>query len=1121
MERMEQKIKRLIRVAGKRTTAVVLALLMVVSMLPVVWPSVSAADYVCGLEEHTHSEECAEAACEKAEHAHTDSCYPAEEPDSEVTERVEAEKNIPVIPVSGSDAKDAVVSAGDVSGSDVSGSDIDLIEAFPVFAQSAAVDGVVVSVSAPIGVFPAGAELSVSKVSASTQSQVDALIGEADDSFTFDIKVLLDGEEIQPDTAYGEVSVRFSLDVPANAEVEVYHIDDGMTEADAMAPVVGDNSVAVVTDSFSVFTVTFTYGEDGTYELEWEYDKTNSVKLSEILAGLGVTDEVTAVTSSAADTVSAVQNGTDWDITMVKPFVSTSPVTLTVTTAGGDVTVELTSNLKYAGTSGTCSWVVTNAPDYIMTIFPTDGLSGTLEVRQSDPWSLGNPGWGWGAANSAIYSGGSPRADVKKVIVKPGVKAVGHTNYLFCFNSCKEIDINALDVSEVTDFSSTFSSGAIQNIDISNWDITNATTMNGMFNGTGIKSSADINFGDYKELPNLKSIKQMFRDCNSLTSFDFSDFNLDTRAVEDMSILFNSCDTLKSVNLTGLVTDNVTNMSSLFMYCEKLEEVNWGNINTQNVTNFSCMFTYCSSLPSIDLSKLDTSNGTDFSAMLANCSSLTELDLTSLNLSNATDTQAIIGTRSHIMKYEIPASWKSSHDSQYYNDYYRPPYYGSDKGHNVIKVANGTLSYIPDKASYYYVESVTIHDNGVDTVVNLEDYPESYPYFTGDMTATVIFGKPITITFKDSVDEAEIDVVSGIIKGTPFEVPDTPAHEGLEFLYWSAERNGETEIDLNTIGTDMTVWAVYGADITYAAGTDAPTAAADALPEADSVIYGTKYTAEAPEAITGYAFDGWYTDADCTAAFTDGTAIEKDTTLYGKWTVEQFTVTFKDSTDDSTIGEVTVDSNTAATAPAAPTHEDLEFVRWATEKNGETEADLTAVTEDMTVWAVYKEPRDSITGAPSVVFDKASKTFETNEEIKFKAVGFWADSTTTDFIDGDERYVPLNWHHADPSGDFGGKTAPTDTYTGSFKQSSAGTYTLKVEFRKYVYEDGAWVDKGIVTVDTQYKVTAPSGGSTIVPDTGDHGVSGTVALYVLQIAILSALLCVFSAKKLRKTGEAE
>ena len=78
---------------------------------------------------------------------------------------------------------------------------------YPAFRpKPATVDGVVVKVSAPEGVFPEGATLSVKKVPVYAQRQVDAAIDtEREDgktvavSYTFDISVLsAAGEELQP-----------------------------------------------------------------------------------------------------------------------------------------------------------------------------------------------------------------------------------------------------------------------------------------------------------------------------------------------------------------------------------------------------------------------------------------------------------------------------------------------------------------------------------------------------------------------------------------------------------------------------------------------------------------------------------------------------------------------------------------------------------------------------------------------------------------------------------------------------------------------------------------------------------------------------------------------------------
>ena len=394
----------------------------------------------------------------------------------------------------------------------------------------------------------------------------------------------------------------------------------------------------------------------------------------------------------------------------------------------------------------------------------------------------------------------------------------------------------------------------------------------------------------------------------------------------------------------------------------------------------------------------------------------------------------------------------------------------------------------------------------------------TYADFTGDSKATIVFAPAKTVTFEDNGTEVDEQIVAqGGDANDPYADSSRIIGEiGMHFIGWDKI--------FKNVQENITVYALYELNdyvLTFdengGAGTMAPVAfkygTAQNLPE-------NAFTRE------GHTFTEWNTKADGSGdAYADKASVknltdEHDVTvkLYAQWDINRYTVTFMDSADDSKLGEETVDYGTAATAPSVPSS----VIGWATEKNGKTEADLSKVTEDMNVWAIY---RAAYTGAPSVVLEKKSKSYDVNEEIKFKAIGFWADSKTTDFVDGDERYVPTNWHHADPSGDFGGKTAPTADYSDSFKQTKAGDYTLKVEFAKSVYEDGTWVDDGTVTVETEYKVVAPSGGSSNGgsaegPKTGDNN-GALIALYVLQIAMLVALACFVFMNKAKRTADSK
>ncbi len=131
----------------------------------------------------------------------------------------------------------------------------------PAFSQFSVVGGIRISVEAPEGVFPEGSLLRVRQISASEENRIGEAIGggEEVETLSFDITITdKDGNEIQPDTEKGEVTVTFSgLDMDPDNEVRVYHFDDLLSNAeDVFADVdTGEKTVRVNAESFSVYTV--------------------------------------------------------------------------------------------------------------------------------------------------------------------------------------------------------------------------------------------------------------------------------------------------------------------------------------------------------------------------------------------------------------------------------------------------------------------------------------------------------------------------------------------------------------------------------------------------------------------------------------------------------------------------------------------------------------------------------------------------------------------------------------------------------------------------------------------------------------------------------------------------
>ena len=112
---------------------------------------------------------------------------------------------------------------------------------------------------------------------------------------------------------------------------------------------------------------------------------------------------------------------------------------------------------------------------------------------------------------------------------------------------------------------------------------------------------------------------------------------LNTANVTDMSLLFNNCQKLTSLDVTPFNTAKVTNMYRMFKSCG-LTSLDLSNFNTAKVTNMELMFSGCSNLKTIYASdKFKTAAVTKSKNMFLGCSSLSgDIDWKSVKVSDKT-----------------------------------------------------------------------------------------------------------------------------------------------------------------------------------------------------------------------------------------------------------------------------------------------------------------------------------------------------------------------------------------------------------------------------------------------------------------------------------------------------
>lgn len=164
-------------------------------------------------------------------------------------------------------------------------------------------------------------------------------------------------------------------------------------------------------------------------------------------------------------------------------------------------------------------------------------------------------------------------------------------------------------------------------------------------------------------------------------------------------------------------------------------------------------------------------------------------------------------------------------------------------------------------------------------------------------------------------------------------------------------------------------------------------------PENDYIRTGTAYTAkEQQNTHQGYAFEGWYTNEQCTMRYNDDTALNANTTLYGKWTPASgnlevtkvvsgtagdtskafnFTVTLGDDSINGTFGDMSFTDGVATfalkhgerkTASALPAGITYTVTEAEANQDGYTTVATKAsgsIVKDDTVTAVFTNTKDS------------------------------------------------------------------------------------------------------------------------------------------------------------------
>jgi len=186
---------------------------------------------------------------------------------------------------------------------------------------------------------------------------------------------------------------------------------------------------------------------------------------------------------------------------------------------------------------------------------------------------------------------------------------------------------------------------------------------------------------------------------------------------------------------------------------------------------------------------------------------------------------------------------------------------------------------------------------------------------------------------------------------------------GFTFMGWNTEQNGSgTDYSVGavkTISGDLTLyaqWKVSQHEVTF--NSDGGGTISSQI-----VDHGTSVAEPTPPTKLGYIFKGWFKDDTLTTVWDfNNDVVINPITLYAKWIVDQYEVTFN-TNGGGTLPTQSVEYNTKATEPSAPTKLGYTFDGWYKEAALTNRWDFTndVVNEPTILYAKWKAEQHEVT----------------------------------------------------------------------------------------------------------------------------------------------------------------
>lgn len=284
---------------------------------------------------------------------------------------------------------------------------------------------------------------------------------------------------------------------------------------------------------------------------------------------------------------------------------------------------------------------------------------------------------------------------------------------------------------------------------------------------------------------------------------------------------------------------------------------------------------------------------------------------------------------------------------------------GGDLAPDPVVVKDGTTVY------YAHWDVEVDQDHGDEIIGDGDMYLVYFNlnYSGGGITTAYITGGTFSFDVEYHVvfDDPEADPPDGWRTTTvevtiPFGMPANPVRTGYKFEGWSESATGGGTVGNNFFPTKKVTtlfgkWTPLNYTLTWNA--NGGTGGTTTQQKYDETVAppGTAPTR------TGYIFDGWYLDKNCTTPLTSGTLVTGAATFYAKWKAVEHTITWNTDYTGGSITTTQQDYDEQLAVLTAPVREGYTFAGWYTQQGGRgTRAEgYGKVRGDVTFYAYWTQ----------------------------------------------------------------------------------------------------------------------------------------------------------------------